>query len=128
MTKKMIYVPVGAVPRLSKYSTGGEYISYDSTYLSALSINCNTLDDLIERLTSIRATYGSEYSDLTIESKRDCGCWGDCQCSPSYYVQGKRLETDLEYDLRTKSEAEAKARREENDRRAYEELKKKFGE
>ena len=44
------------------------------------------------------------------------------------FPRSERLETDLEYDLRTKFEAEAKARREENDRRAYEELKKKFGE
>ena len=126
MTKKMIYAPVGATPTVKKMTSGVEYIDYGYSYHSSVSFDSQSLDSVIDDLRKIRYKYGSEYSDMTIESKRDCGCWGDCSCSPSYYVQGKRLETDLEYDIRMKDEARRKAEQDERDRRAYEALKAKF--
>lgn len=127
MTKKMITVPVGAVPKVSKltsYSGSGEVLRYES-YGSNIYIEAN-LDDLINTLIDMRKRYKKTYSDLHIQSKRDCGCPYDCTCSPTYYVAGTRLEDDVEYDYRIRYEARLKAERDERDRREYEALKAKF--
>lgn len=86
-----------------------------------------SIESLIDTLNKIQEKYGNDYTNLNIDSERDCGCRYDCTCSPSYYIWGNRLESDLEYDYRIKVEITRKTMQEEQDRKAYEELKKKFG-
>lgn len=123
--KMMITVPVGATPKITKARDGLEVIKYDH-YSASIHINYSTLDSVIETLTSLRNKYAKTYSNLCIKSKRDCGCYHDCSCSPTYYVVGQRLENDDEYQSRIRSEELLKVLREQRERKEYEELKAKF--
>lgn len=126
MTKKMITVPVGAVPKVGKSGYGNtEVLRYESSYGANIYVE-TTLDDLISTLTDMRKRYKGTYSNLRIDSKRDCGCPYDCTCSPTYYVAGTRLEDDVEYDYRIRYETRLKAEREARERKEYEILKAKF--
>ena len=122
MSKHIITVSVGT-PTIRKYGTTKPYIDDRVSVYPESSI-----DGLIETLHGIKSAYGNDYTDLSIESERNCGCYHDCNCSPSYYVWGRRLESDLEYDYRVKEETARKTEADKRDRKAYEELKKKFGE
>lgn len=125
MTKKTVTVPVGSTPKLIKTREGTEVLRYEHNYGANVYIE-TTLDNLITTLTGFRKRYGKTYTDLRIESKRDCSCYGECSCSPTYYVAGSRLEDDVEYEYRLRYEADLKAQREERERREYEILKAKF--
>lgn len=118
-------MPVGATAKLIKTREGSEVLRYDDGYKANVYVE-TTLDGLIETLAGIRKRYGKTYTDLHIESKRDCGCYGDCGCGPTYYVAGSRPEDDVEYGYRLRHEANIAAQREERDRREYEILKAKF--
>lgn len=125
MTKKIITVAVGSTPKIGKNYYGEKIIDYgytkETVYIES------DLNSLIEDLTRIRDQYAEYYTDLRIDSKRDCGCYGDCNCSPTYYVTGKRLEDDIEYQYRLEVEARRAAQQDERDRKEYESLKAKFG-
>jgi hypothetical protein len=124
MTKRIINVSVGTPAiRMDRGNNPKPYITDRvSIYPDGTSI-----ESLIDTLNKIQEKYGNDYTNLNIDSERDCGCYHDCTCSPSYYVWGNRLESDLEYDYRINEENSRKAEQEKRDRKAYEELKKKFG-
>ena len=123
MTKRIINVQIGTpTVRKDRGSNRKPYITNRISVYPETSI-----DNLIESLNKVKSEYGNDYTDLSIDSERDCGCRYDCTCSPSYYVWGNRLESDLEYDYRINEENSRKAEQEKRDRKAYEELKKKFG-
>lgn len=122
MTKKIIRCRVGN-PVIRKGHGSYEYIHYmnpRSIYIES------SLDSLIEQFNEIKAEY-SEFTDLELDAVNDCGCYHDCSCSPTYYVVGNRLETDLEYEFRINKEKADQAAREERERLEYEKLKAKFG-
>lgn len=125
MTKKIITVAVGSTPKVSK-SRYGDRMVLDYGYSKETVYVESSVDGLIERLTQIKEQYADSYTDLGIDTIRDCGCYGDCSCSPTYYVTGKRLETDVEYQYRIDEEARVKAQRDERERKEYEALKAKF--
>jgi hypothetical protein len=126
MTRKMINAPVGALPKVKRFASGTSYIEYVDMYLSRVYVD-SPLDEIIQNLTDIRDAYSKEYKNLYIDSKKDCGCYhSDCSCSPSYYVNGQRLENDVEYEFRMTEEARRKAEQEQYDRKIYEALKAKF--
>lgn len=127
MAKQKITVPVGSEAKIEKnrYSASGESINHSrhgaSVYFES------GLDELIDTLVHYRDKYKNEYENMRIDSARDCGCYSsDCSCSPSYFVVGTRLETDVEEAFRLRKEAAEKARSEENERRQYAALKAKF--
>lgn len=127
MTKKMISVPVGTTPTIKKYSYGGdEYIHYG--YSPCQLYPTTSLKSLIDVLVCWQKEYRDRYQDMQFEEKRDCGCYHDCSCSPSYVLHGKRYETDLEYEFRLKKEEKQRAEREKREREEYERLAKKFAE
>lgn len=116
MTKQIIKCQVGTPVVVNSVCIDGhEYIQYRDAFY-----------DLIERLLVIKTAY-PDFTDLSLEASDDCGCRYDCSCPPTYYVVGKRLETDLEYNLRIKNEAKFAAAREARERAEYEKLKAKFG-
>lgn len=124
MNKKIIDVAVGT-PELVNSSWGRDNQFISIRHKVSIYVDTN-VDILIETLNDLKEEYGSEYSDLHIESYINCGCRSDCSCSPTHYLYGKRLETDLEYDFRIAKEAKEKQEREERERAQYEELRKKF--
>lgn len=125
MTKKLIDVPVG-IPELKKYSTGGTYITYKSR--EYIYFNSN-LTPLIGYLQSLEKLYRNDYVELYISEERgECNCYGNCDCTPSYILYGKRYETDLEYQHRLEKEQKDQEKQLARDRRQLEELKRKFGE
>ena len=124
--KKIISVPVGCEPKISRYGHGGsEYIDYG--YAHNRLYPCVSLKSLISELTQLQREHRDRYQDMEFVEKRDCGCYHDCSCSPSYVLYGKRYETDLEYNFRLKQEAERKAEQEERERKEFERLQAKFG-
>jgi hypothetical protein len=122
--KRIITVRVGT-PVLRKYSNSTDYYVHIQDY-ERIKVRCN-LDYLINELQQLKVQYGNEYANLQIDGDRDCGCQYHCDCNPSYYLQGDRLETDLEYDLRIQQEAARAAAIAERERAEYEKLKAKFG-
>ncbi len=124
MTKQIIKCRVGTpVIANSSYNGGPESIWYRDACCVDVE---TTLDRLVENFQVIKAAY-PDFTDLSLEASTDCGCRYDCSCSPTYYVVGKRLETDLEYDFRLRQEAKIAAAREARERAEYEKLKAKFG-
>jgi len=122
MTKKIIECPVGK-PELCKTYYGSEVIAY---YEQETVYAETSIDSLIKQLKEIKKNY-PQFTDLRLNSIRDCGCRFDCSCRPTLRVEGKRLETDLEYEFRLKEEAKRKEDQERRDRQQYEQLKAKFG-
>jgi hypothetical protein len=126
MTKRNINVSVGTpVIRKSGYSfaMSDRVVIEDRCSIYPES----NISDLIETLKDIEQKYGTEYTNLSIESEECSSCYRDCNCSPNYYVYGNRMETDLEYNFRIEKEAGVKADNEAREREAYEKLKAKFG-
>jgi hypothetical protein len=120
--KKNIRVAVG-IPVNKKDSFGRQYIMYkgrESVYVE------NKLESLIEDLKRIQKVYGKDYTNLELQTERDCGCYSDCGCSPSYVVYGNRLESDVEYADRIEREEKYNKASEEKERADYEKLKKKY--
>jgi hypothetical protein len=125
MTKRMINVPVGT-PALLSYKGRSAKVVFNNRV--SIYPDGTDVEKLIKTLQEINDLLGKDYTNLSIESEFDCGCYNECRCSPSYYVWGTREETDLEYNFRLEEE-DRRAREDlERDRKAYEELKKKFGE
>ena len=121
MTKKIIECPVGT-PELRKTYSGSEVIVY---YGQKTVYAETSMDSLIKELKEIKKNH-PDFTDLRLNSIRDCGCRYGCSCAPSLRVEGKRLETDLEYEFRLKQEAAREAERELHERQQYEKLKAKY--
>ncbi len=121
----MICVPVGkpTIRGSFIFGTKNTYIDYHNqeTIYPETSI-----DSLIEDLMRLKKLYGETYSDMKFEAKRDCGCYHDCTCSPSYVLYGTREEEDVEVKYREEKEAKDTAERDARDLAAYEALKAKF--
>ena len=128
MTKQLISVPVGTNPEIRKYpyGSGDEYIHYG--YAPYRLYPTTTLKSLINELVCWQKEHRDRYQDMRFEEQRDCGCYHDCSCSPSYVLYGKRYETDIEYNFRLKKEEKQRAQREQHERAEYERLAKKFAE
>jgi hypothetical protein len=125
--KKMISVPVGAEPKLSKYRHGNtEYIDYG--WVKETLYPSGKLTELISHLQQMQKKHRDRYQNMRFEEKNDCGCPCECSCSPSYVLYGERYETDLEYQFRLKQEDTQKSAKEERERKEYERLKAQFGE
>lgn len=125
MTKQKIRVKVGdpILDRYSNYDGGGEYIRITNT----VNVYVETgIIDLAVRLNNLFMEYGDTYEKLEIEGSHDCGCRYDCHCSPSYYLYGTRLETDLEHNYRLQKEEKQRKDNEERERKEFERLAKKF--
>ena len=123
MTKVMKRVPVGAEPEVKKYR-GEDYLGYG--YAQNALYPVGSLNSIIDELVRMRDTYQAQYQNMSFQEVRDCGCYGDCSCSPSYVLYGERLETDLEYDFRLKYEARIRVEKEAREKAEYERLRKKF--
>jgi len=123
MPKMMKLVPVGAEPKVQKYR-GEDYLGYGWAKNSLYPKG--SLDSMIDELVHMRDTYQGEYQNMTFQEARDCGCYDNCSCSPSYVLYGERLETDLEYDFRLKCEEKIRAEREAREKAEYERLRKRF--
>lgn len=119
--KKMIHVPVGAEAKISTYRNGGgAYIDYG--YMKETIVPVSDLESLINRLQELQKEYKDQYQNMVFVEKRDCGCYNECSCSPSYILYGERYETDLEYNFRLRQKEKTKGEKE-----AREKLKAKFG-
>lgn len=86
------------------------------------------LESIIATLIKLREKYSENYKNLSFRTSRDCGCYGDCNCGPTYYLAGDRLETDLEYNFRKKAEEKSRLEKEKRDLVEFERLKKIFAE
>jgi len=93
-----------------------------------LDLEYCTLDAVVSSLQKARTEYTRKgFTNLHLESVRDCGCWGSCDCSPKLRLFGTRLENDDEFAKRVEHEAKMAADRLERDRREFERLSKQFG-
>lgn len=119
MTKQIIRVNVGT-PELCGW--GRPQI----TNQHSVDIDEHSITDIISNLQKLQTKYQKDYTDLEIRSVQDCGCRAECSCGPSYYVSGKRLESDIEYDYRIAQETRYANERLTREREQYEALKKKF--
>ena len=123
MTRRMINVPVGTPEMRAHRSVRWPVI----TNRRSVDPDGASVTALIDQLTKIQDELGQSYTKLSVKSEQDCGCYHECRCSPSYYVWGTRAESDLEYNYRIQEEQRIKDEQDARDRKAYEELKKKFG-
>jgi len=131
MTKKMINVAVGADVEVVDSRAPGlggnrRYLKYG--YRESLYFEGCGIDGIIKSLQRIKKKYKKEYTDMSIDSIRDCGCYHDCTCSPTLYVAGNRLENDVEYEHRIADEQRRKAEQGQRDRKEFERLKERLGE
>lgn len=119
--KKEIVVSIGTP---YKTRAGSDAIAYKDREIVYVETE---LKNLIKRLTDLEEKYRDRYKDMYLDGEKDCGCYSmDCGCTPTYYLKGRRYETDIEYEHRIAREKKFQADQEERERRAYEELKKKF--
>lgn len=126
MAKKEIRVPVGADVTVEPYHATAGFLKYG--YRESVYVDGSSIDGIIKNLKRIQKEHGAEYTDMSIETHQDCGCYGDCSCSPSLYVAGTRLENDVEYEHRLSEEKRRKEQQDERDRKDYERLHERFGE
>ncbi len=98
--KQKITVRVGdpeLVPSRFRFGTGQTiYIENTETFTP----RHGTLKSLVTKLIGLQEKYRDRYEDMAFEEVHDCGCYHDCQCSPTLYLTGKRYETDIEQQLR----------------------------
>lgn len=126
MTKQIITVPVGATVEVVTHSfSDGQSLRYSSR--ETVDIKYSSLDDAIAELNRIKEKYEGEYSDMSFDTIQDCGCYTGCSCSPTMFVTGKRLENDVEYDVRLSEAKRHKKAQEERDRSEFDRLSKQFG-
>lgn len=124
MTKKQINVPVGAEIEIGNYDhSTRQYLRYKHRRTIYVE---GSIEALIKSLQKIKRQYSKDYTNLNIESIRDCGCYHDCQCSPTLFIQGTRLENDVEHKFRLADEKQQSDLRIERDRIEYKRLKKEF--
>lgn len=112
MTKQVVSVRVGT-PYL--YTHGHKHIAFRDT--ESIDVKYATLKDAISRLTALQRKYEGKYNNLRFEEVHDCGCYRQCDCSPTLYLQGDRLESDVEYNFRVARETEQKKQQRERDER-----------
>lgn len=87
-----------------------------------------SLKSLISELTAMQRKYGDRYEDMHFASVHDCGCYSnDCGCSPSYYLKGKRYETDIEQKLRLDEAAKRAEDQKARDERELAAIAKRLG-
>jgi hypothetical protein len=123
--KQIIAVRVGTPKReRSRYGGGDQIVIYDT---QTFSPRYESLDYAIKTLAEFKNKFSAEFTDLSFDEVRDCGCYSDCHCSPTLYLQGRRLETDLEFNFRIEKEDKQEAERLERERKEFERLKKQFG-
>ena len=124
-SKQIISVPVGTTPEIRKHHYGkGTYVHYG--YAPCRLYPGTSLNSLINELICWKKEYQDRYQDMEFREVRDCGCYHDCSCGPSYVLYGKRYETDVEYNWRIAKEEKDNEQREQRDREEYERLAKKF--
>jgi hypothetical protein len=125
--KKMIRVPVGATATVKTHrGSTTEYLDYG--WHRETLYPTSSLKSLINELVCLQTEHRDRYQKMGFEERRDCGCYHDCSCSPSYVLYGERYETDVEYEFRLRDEERKRIQKEENDRTLYERLKDQFGE
>lgn len=126
MTKQIIRVNVGT-PELSQ-PWRGERVPGRPQIINQCSVDIDgySITDIISNLQKLQTKYQKDYTDLEIRSEYDCGCREVCSCGPTYYVSGKRLESDIEYDYRIAKETHYANTKIAREREQYEALKKKF--
>lgn len=84
MTKRMISVPVGTPKmRATHFGRGTQPVI---TNRVSVYPDGTRVEELIKTLQEINDQLGKEYTNLSVESEIDCGCYHECRCSLSYYV------------------------------------------
>lgn len=119
--RKKIEVRVSEV-RLKEIN-GKPYLEY-SCYESLNPQS--SIKDLIKQLNRYQKEYKNLYSNLRFQEVFNCGCYGYCDCKPSYLLYGTRLENDIEYEFRLKKEKQMNEETEAKDRAEYERLKTRY--
>ena len=130
MSNKRVTVPVSSTDtcEIRKSPWGNhDYVDYGCTARLG-DLDYDKLDDVIEKLQEFKKSYGDKYKDLSFRSMKNCGCYGNCICSPSLVLYGSRDENEVEKTFRLKGEEMERKRQEERDRNELERLKKKLGE
>lgn len=126
MAKQMITVPVGATVKVINYSNSdNQSLRYSNR--ETVNINYSSLNDAIAELNQIKKEYEGEYSSMSFDTIRDCGCYHECSCSPTMFVTGKRLENDVEHDFRLSEVTRHKKAQIERDHIEFKRLSKQFG-
>lgn len=125
--KQKIDVLVGEpVVEPSRFSSGvGRTIRIRNTV--SISPQYGTLKGLISELNAIQRKYGDRYEDMHFDESRDCGCYYDCQCSPTLLLKGKRYETDIEQQLRLDEAAKRAEDQRVRDEKDLEAIAKRLG-
>lgn len=122
--KQKIHVRVGKpVQEKNRYGAGNTIMITNTVSIDPEQ----SLNGLVERLTELQNKYSCDYENLNFESVHDCGCYYDCNCSPSYILRGKRLETDLELKFRLETEAQRKEMQRVRDEKELEAIAKRLG-
>lgn len=85
------------------------------------------VEKLIETLKSLKKEYSKDYSDFRLGTIRDCGCYHDCDCAPSYVLMGYREQVPVELEYEALQKKISKERAEERDRREFARLQEKYG-
>lgn len=127
MTKKQISVPVGADVEVMTYAGScGQYLRY--TNKITVDVAYSSINDVIKKLQRIKRNYGKYYTYMCFDAVHDCGCYHDCSCSETFYVQGMRLENDVEYEFRLADEKQRTDEQTKRDQVEYKRLRAIFNE
>lgn len=125
---KTVSCKVGSTPEIVRKTFYGAATDPFLKYKGGRTIYPEgSVDGLIKSLQEIEKEFAEEYSDLSISGVQDCGCYGDCRCSPSYYVYGTRPATDEEVQFHIEKTEADKARREREELAELARLNEKYG-
>lgn len=107
-------------------NTFPQIVTFDTTKFD--NMEYQGVYELAKALGKILKKYQKTYENLRFKVVHDCGCYNECNCSPSFIVIGDRMETPEEAEVREHYEqvkAHAAAQRMRAD---LERLKKVLGE
>jgi len=86
-----------------------------------------TLKDLVSKLNELQRKYGDCYEELRFEEQDNCGCYGDCGCTPTLFLAGTRYETDIEQTYRLAETAKRKVEQAAHDEKQLVTLAARLG-
>ena len=127
--KKTVSCKVGSTPEVVQKTHYGRTTDPFIKYKGGRTVYPEgSIDGLIKSLQAIQKEYAGEYTDLSLNPERDCGCYDmNCGCSDTFYVYGKRAATEEEIQFHADKAAADEARREAQERAELARLSEKYG-
>lgn len=121
-----ITVDVGSdVPTIKKgYFNDGDYLNY--SYGEYIDLQYMSLEESIVKLQDLQEKYSDMYDNLRFQTSQNCGCYNECDCTPTIKLVGDRLPYDIEVQFFSKQNEKKEQQQLARERAEYEKLRVKF--